>query len=103
MGNTVVLKPSQHTPLSSYWLAEAFAKAGFPKGVFNLVTGRGGEVGNVLSEHPLVNMISFTGSTAGGITVSRHALGSVKPVSYTHLFYKINYLQEKIYEAIKFY
>lgn len=81
MGNTVVLKPSQHTPLSSYWLAEAFAKAGFPKGVFNLVTGRGGEVGNVLSEHPLVNMISFTGSTAGGITVSRHALGSVKRIS----------------------
>ena len=81
MGNTVVLKPSQHTPLSSYWLAEAFARAGFPKGVFNLVTGRGGEVGNVLSEHPLVNMISFTGSTSGGITVSQHALESVKRIS----------------------
>ena len=44
MGNTVILKPSQHTPLSSYFLADAFEQAGFPKGVFNLVTGRGGEV-----------------------------------------------------------
>lgn len=81
MGNTIVLKPSQHTPLSAYWLAEAFDKAGFPKGVFNLVTGRGGEVGNALSAHPLVNMISFTGSTSGGITVSKHALETVKKIS----------------------
>ena len=81
MGNTVILKPSQHTPLSSYFLAEAFAKAGFPKGVFNLVTGRGGEVGNALSSHPLVHMISFTGSTSGGITVAKKALDSVKHIS----------------------
>ena len=69
MGNTVILKPSQHTPLSSYFLADAFEQAGFPKGVFNLVTGRGGEVGDTLSSHPLVSMISFTGSTSGGVTV----------------------------------
>lgn len=81
MGNTIVLKPSQHTPLSAYWLADAFGKAGFPKGTFNLVTGRGGEVGNALSDHPLVDMISFTGSTSGGITVSRHALEHVKRIS----------------------
>lgn len=81
MGNTVILKPSQHTPLSSYYLAEAFEKAGFPKGVFNLVTGRGGEVGNALSSHPLVNMISFTGSTSGGVTVGKKALESVKHIS----------------------
>ena len=81
MGNTVILKPSQHTPLSSYFLADAFEKAGFPKGVFNLVTGRGGEVGNALSSHPLVDMISFTGSTSGGITVGKKALESVKHIS----------------------
>jgi aldehyde dehydrogenase (NAD+) len=81
MGNTVILKPSQHTPLSSYYLADAFEKAGFPKGVFNLVTGRGGEVGNALSSHPLVDMISFTGSTSGGITVGKNALESVKHIS----------------------
>lgn len=81
MGNTIVLKPSQHTPLSAYWLADAFAGAGFPAGTFNLVTGRGGEVGNALSGHPLVDMISFTGSTAGGITVSQRALAQVKRVS----------------------
>ena len=56
MGNTVILKPSQHTPLSAYYLTEAIEAAGFPKGVFNLITGRGGEIGNSLSTHPLVNM-----------------------------------------------
>ena len=81
MGNTVILKPSQHTPLSAYWLAEAFEKAGFPQGVFNMITGRGGEVGNAMSTHPLVDMISFTGSTTGGITVSQQALNSVKRIS----------------------
>lgn len=81
MGNTVILKPSQHTPLSSYWLADAFEKAGFPKGVFNLIPGRGGEVGNALSTHPLVDMISFTGSTVGGVKVGKSALDSVKHIS----------------------
>lgn len=81
MGNTVVLKPSQHTPLSACFLAEAFDQAGFPKGVFNLVPGRGGEVGNALSVHPLVGMISFTGSTSGGIRVGQKALESVKHIS----------------------
>jgi aldehyde dehydrogenase (NAD+) len=81
MGNTIVLKPSQHTPLSAYWLADAFAQAGFPAGTFNLVTGRGGEVGNAMSDHPLIDMISFTGSTSGGITVSQHALAHVKRIS----------------------
>lgn len=81
MGNTVVLKPSQHTPLSSYYLAKAFEEADFPKGVFNLVTGRGGEVGDSLSSHPLVSMISFTGSTSGGIDVGQKALKQVKKIS----------------------
>lgn len=81
MGNTVVLKPSQHTPLTCYLLVQAFADAGLPDGVLNLVTGRGAEVGNVLSGHPQVDMISFTGSTSGGITVARKALESVKKIS----------------------
>ena len=81
MGNTVVLKPSQHTPLSCYLMADAFARAGFPKGVFNMVTGRGGEVGDAMASHPLIDMISFTGSTKGGIQVAQRALASVKRIS----------------------
>lgn len=81
MGNTVILKPSRYTPLSSYWLADAFEKANFPKGVFNLVTGRGGEVGDAMASHPLVNMISFTGSTSGGINVGKNALTGLKHIS----------------------
>lgn len=80
-GNGVVLKPSQMTPLSVYWLAEAFHQAGLPGGVFNLVTGRGAQVGNVLASHPKVDMISFTGSTAGGIEVGQLALGTVKKMA----------------------
>lgn len=80
-GNTVVLKPSQITPLSAYFLAEAFHKAELPPGVFNLVTGRGAEVGNVLASHKDVDMISFTGSTSGGIEVGKLALGTVKKLA----------------------
>ncbi len=79
-GNTVVLKPSQHTPLTVYYLVDAFHRAGLPAGVLNLVTGRGSEVGDVLSAHPDVDMISFTGSTSGGITVARQALLTVKQI-----------------------
>lgn len=80
-GNTVVLKPSQITPLSAFYLAHALEEAGLPQGVFNLVTGVGGEVGNVLAKHPDVDMISFTGSTAGGIEVSQMAMQTVKKVA----------------------
>lgn len=81
VGCTIILKPSQHTPLTAYYLTEAFHKAGFPAGVFNLVTGRGGQIGNALCDHPLVDMISFTGSTEAGITVSQRALGTMKRIS----------------------
>lgn len=77
-GNTVILKPSQHTPLSAYHLVAAFDKAGLPAGVLNLVTGAGGEVGNALCLHPQVDMISFTGSTASGREVGRNALSTIK-------------------------
>ncbi len=77
-GNTVVLKPSQHTPLTTYFLVDAFDEAGLPKGVLNLVTGRGGEVGDALCIHEDVDMISFTGSTTSGREVGRQALSTIK-------------------------
>lgn len=80
-GNTVILKPSQNTPLISYYVADAFHKAGLPKGVFNLVTGRGGEVGNILASHKDIDMVSFTGSTKGGIEVGKLGLESVKKLA----------------------
>lgn len=80
-GNTVVLKPSQHTPLSSLYLAEAFHKAKLPRGIFNLVTGRGSEVGDALSGHPDIALVSFTGSTEGGRHVALKAAEKPKPVA----------------------
>lgn len=81
MGNTVVLKPSQHTPLTSYLLVDSLDQAGFPPGTVNLVTGRGSRLGDTLATHPLVDMISFTGSTAVGIKLSQKALEGVKRIS----------------------
>ena len=81
MGNTIVLKPSQHTPLTSYLLVDALDRAGFPAGTVNLVTGRGSRLGGVLAEHPLVDMISFTGSTRVGIALSQKALAGLKRIS----------------------
>lgn len=81
MGNTVVLKPSQHTPLTSYLLVDSLGQAGFPPGTVNLVTGRGSRLGDTLATHPLVDMISFTGSTAVGIKLSQKALEGVKRIS----------------------
>ena len=80
-GNTVVLKPSQIAPLSAMVLAEAFEWAGVPAGVFNVVTGKAGEVGNALATHPHVDMISFTGSTQGGKEVGKLALESIKKIA----------------------
>ncbi|MEK6372520.1 MAG: aldehyde dehydrogenase family protein [Acidobacteriota bacterium] len=69
-GNTVVIKPASLTPLSVVMLAEAFEEAGLPKGVFNLVTGGGREVGEPMIKHPKVAVISFTGSTEVGRDIS---------------------------------
>lgn len=80
-GNTVVLKPSQITPLSAGILAKAFEFSGIPGGVFNLVTGRAGEVGNALASHEKVDMISFTGSTSGGKEVGKLALDGLKKIA----------------------
>ena len=81
VGCTVVLKPSEITPISALVFAEAMNRAGFPPGVFNLVNGRGNEVGGALSAHPLVDMVSFTGSTRAGAQVSKAAADTFKRVS----------------------
>jgi acyl-CoA reductase-like NAD-dependent aldehyde dehydrogenase len=70
-GNTVVIKPASLTPLSVIMLAEAFEEAGFPKGVFNVVTGGGKAVGEPMLNHDKVKVISFTGSTEVGRDISR--------------------------------
>ncbi|MGD9914991.1 MAG: aldehyde dehydrogenase family protein [Rhizobiaceae bacterium] len=80
-GCTMVLKPSEIAPLSSMLFAELVHDAGVPAGVFNLVNGLGAEVGEALSRHPDVQMISFTGSTVAGIAVSRSAAETLKRVT----------------------
>ena len=73
MGNTVVFKPSSDAPLIGLRLAEAFVKAGIPKGVLNFITGSPAEVGPAITESPEVRAISFTGSTAAGERIHRAA------------------------------
>ncbi|MGX1267905.1 aldehyde dehydrogenase family protein [Streptomyces phaeoluteigriseus] len=80
-GNTVVLKPSEVSPLSARMFAEIATEAGVPNGVFNVVQGTGPVVGEALSRHPKVDMISFTGSTRAGRSVSVAASGTVKRVA----------------------
>ena len=80
-GNTVVLKPSRQAPLCCLKLAECILDAGFPAGVFNVVTGVGGEVGNALAAHKDIAALSFTGSTKAGIDVGQRALTTVKKIT----------------------
>src|SRR5262244_2783671 len=70
-GNTVVIKPATDTPASVVALARVFEEAGLPPGVFNVVMGSGGEVGNPLVEHPDVKVVSYTGSTEVGRQISK--------------------------------
>ena len=79
-GCAVVLKPSEIAPFSAAILAEIIAVAGAPAGVFNLVNGDGG-AGAALSAHPLVDMVSFTGSTRAGVEVAQAAAPTVKRVA----------------------
>jgi len=79
-GCTMVLKPSELSPLSAGLWAEVLHAAGVPPGVFNLVNGLGPTVGAALSAHPDVDMVSFTGSTRAGIEVARAAAPTVKRV-----------------------
>jgi aldehyde dehydrogenase (NAD+) len=79
-GCTVVLKPSELTPLNAYALVHAAEKAGLPAGVINLVTGLGSEAGEALVAHPDIDAVSFTGSTTAGRRIAGVAGGSL-----THL------------------
>jgi len=81
VGCTMVLKPSEVAPLSSYLYAEILHEAGVPAGVFNLVNGDGPTVGTALSVHPDVDMMSFTGSTRAGSLVAQNAAPTVKRVT----------------------
>ncbi|MFI1971080.1 aldehyde dehydrogenase family protein [Streptomyces cinnamoneus] len=80
-GCTVVLKPAEDTPLTARLFAACVAEAGLPAGVFNMVTGLGPVAGRALAEHPGVDLVSFTGSTAVGRQVGAVAAGAVKRVA----------------------
>ncbi len=79
-GNTVVIKPSSLTPLSTHCIAELIHACGFPKGVFNLVTG-GAEVGEVLASSTRVDLVSLTGSNSAGASVMKAATSNFKRIS----------------------
>ena len=79
-GCTMILKPSEISPISGVLFAEMIDEAGFPKGVFNLINGDGIGVGTHMSGHPDIDMISFTGSTRAGRLISKNAADTVKRV-----------------------
>ncbi|MGF6261561.1 aldehyde dehydrogenase (NAD+) [Paraburkholderia youngii] len=77
-GNTLVHKPASDTPLTALALAQVMLDAGVPEGVYNLITGPGGSLGDALVKHPLVDKIAFTGSTAVGQTIMRNGADTLK-------------------------
>ena len=79
-GCTMVLKPTEIAPMNALLLAEILHDAGVPKGVFNLVNGDGPTVGEAMSSHPGIDMMSFTGSTRAGIAVAKGSADTVKRV-----------------------
>ncbi|RBI83484.1 aldehyde dehydrogenase family protein [Rhodosalinus halophilus] len=80
-GCPCILKPSEHTPLSAAIYAEILHEAGVPAGAFALIHGTGPEVGDALARHPKLAMVSFTGSTRAGISVTKSAADTVKRVT----------------------
>jgi len=78
-GNTVVIKPAEDTPLSTYNLAQILSEAGLPRGVLNVVNGEGPEVGAPLVRHPGISAVSFTGSTEVGRLVNEACAPTFKP------------------------
>src|SRR5712692_304622 len=81
LGNTIVFKPASYTPMLAVRLVEILEEAGLPKGVLNLVLGPGGDLGDHLVQHPLVDLISFTGSSDTGSHISEIAGRMLKRVS----------------------
>ena len=79
-GNTMILKPSEIAPFNAYIFAEIMDAAGIPAGVFNLVNGDGPGVGEAISGHPDIDMVSFTGSTRAGVLIAKNAADTVKRV-----------------------
>ncbi|WP_108822396.1 aldehyde dehydrogenase [Dysgonomonas sp. Marseille-P4361] len=80
-GNTIVVKPSQLTPENAYVFAQIVEEVGLPKGVFNLINGRGSVIGHELSSNPKVGMVSLTGSVGAGIQTMEAAAKNVIKVS----------------------
>lgn len=80
-GCTMILKPSEIAPLNGILFAQVMHEAGVPAGVFNLVNGDGPTVGEAMSRHPDIDLMSFTGSTRAGIAVSKAAADTVKRVA----------------------
>jgi betaine-aldehyde dehydrogenase len=81
MGNTVVVKPAEQTPLTALRLAELALEAGLPEGVLQVITGSGSEIGEALITHPRVRKVAFTGSTDVGVRVMQLAAADIKRVS----------------------
>jgi aldehyde dehydrogenase (NAD+) len=79
-GCTMVEKPAEQTPTCDFIMAEIFDQVGLPAGVFNLISGIGADIGPLMSAHPQADMVSFTGSSASGISVAQAAAPSVKRV-----------------------
>ena len=77
-GNTFILKPASDTPLAGAVIAECFEAAELPAGVFNMLVGRGSEVGNLLIDDPRVKMVTFTGSTKVGMEIQKRCAGLLK-------------------------
>lgn len=80
-GCTVVVKPAPETPLTALALAELAARAGFPAGVFNVITGDAVAIGGVFTAHPKVRVVGFTGSTEVGKLLARQSAGTLKKVA----------------------
>jgi aldehyde dehydrogenase (NAD+) len=80
-GCTMILKPSEESPFSAVLWAEVMHAAGVPAGVFNLINGYGPDVGEAISSHPGIDMVSFTGSTRAGVAVAKAAANTVKRVA----------------------
>ncbi len=80
-GCTMILKPSEIAPMNALLFAEVMHEAGVPAGVFNLINGDGPTVGEAMSSHPGIDMMSFTGSTRAGIAVAKAAADTVKRVA----------------------
>jgi lactaldehyde dehydrogenase/glycolaldehyde dehydrogenase len=80
-GNTVVIKPSEETPLNAFAFTKLLAETELPPGVFNLVCGRGASVGSALSAHPGINLVTFTGSVGTGIRIMQAAAPNLTRVN----------------------